>query len=142
MIGQDSRRPQHVLVVEDQTVIAKGLSSKLSYGGYSIAGPFTRGAEALAWLGARSPDAAILDARLQDGTCLAVARELQQRGIPFVFFSGSDDLQPHLAGTFPDAAWVSKPARYEQFLDVLRRSLSLRDAAATGPCLQRGQCGV
>ena len=78
-----------VLVVEDEAVISLVVSEELFSYGYEVAGPFGRCAEALAWLRQNNADHAILAYQLKDGSCLPIARELNQRGIPVMVFSAS-----------------------------------------------------
>ena len=107
-----------VLVVEDEAVISLVVSEELFSYGYEVAGPFGRCAEALAWLRQNNADLAILDYQLKDGSCLPIARELNQRGIPFMVFSASFPAPkepPELAGV----PWIGKPASIEALLDGL-----------------------
>ena len=56
--------------------------------------------------------------QLKDGSCLPIARELNQRGIPFMVFSASFPAHkepPELAGV----PWIGKPASIEALLDGL-----------------------
>ena len=109
-----------VLVVEDEAVIGLVMSEELFDYGYEVAGPFTRCADALAWLEGNSADLAILDFELKDGTCLPLARELHRRGIPFMIFSaGIPALQD--AADLDGVPWIGKPASTETLLDALDR---------------------
>jgi DNA-binding response OmpR family regulator len=107
-----------VLVVEDEAVISLVISEELFSYGYEVAGPFGRSADALAWLRQNHADLAILDYQLKDGSCVPIARELQQRGIPFMVFSASFPTHkepPELEGV----PWIGKPASIEALLDGL-----------------------
>jgi DNA-binding response OmpR family regulator len=111
--------PPLVLVVEDEIVIALMVEDWLKDAGYRVAGPFVTCSAASSWLRAQTPDLAVLDTRLQDGSCQDLARELRDRGVPFVVYSGAiDDHLPELAG----AAWVSKPSSGQDLLDALLRA--------------------
>ena len=99
-------------------MISLVVSEELFSYGYEVAGPFGRCAEALAWLRQNNADLAILDYQLKDGSCLPIARELNQRGIPFMVFSASFPAHkepPELAGV----PWIGKPASIEALLDGL-----------------------
>ena len=109
---------RQVLIVENELVIGLDLADSLARIGYAVAGPFGRTREALAWLDANTPDAAILDLTLADGSGIDVARDLRKRGVPFVVFSGAshrDALDRELSQT----PWVEKPASLAHVLDAL-----------------------
>jgi DNA-binding response OmpR family regulator len=111
----DGRR---VLVAEDEALISVILSGDLRDEGYLIAGPFSRGQEALAWLADNTPDLAIVDYMLRDGPCTTLMRALRERGVPFVIFSGyARDLDSE--DEFADAPWFDKPASLDALLDAL-----------------------
>ncbi len=71
------------LVAEDQPLIGLALKAYLEEHSFVVAGPFARNADALAWLEQNTPDLALLDVVLADGFCIALARALQERGVPF-----------------------------------------------------------
>lgn len=77
-----------ILVVEDQMLIALDLEQMLEQSGFSVVATAGSVAEALAALDSLSPDAAILDVNLGDGTSEAIAEALASRGIPFMFATG------------------------------------------------------
>jgi DNA-binding response OmpR family regulator len=109
---------RRVLVAEDEALISVILSGDLRDEGYAIAGPFSRGEDALAWLADDTPDLAIVDYMLRDGPCTALLRALRERGVPFVIFSGyARDLD--VESEFTDAPWFDKPASLDALLDAL-----------------------
>ena len=116
-----------VLVVEDEAMIGMMLEDELNDCSYSVAGPFPSCSSALTWLSANTPDLAVLDTWLQDGSCQVLASELRRRGIPFVVYSGVIDTHmAELAG----APWVSKPAPGEALLAALTSATALEYSAA------------
>lgn len=122
-------RGERVLVAEDEALISVILSGDLRDEGYLIAGPFSRGDEALAWLANDTPDLAIVDYMLRDGPCTALTRALRERGVPFVIFSGyarGADTQDEL----DDAPWFDKPASLDDLLAALADLSARRRAAA------------
>lgn len=78
----------HILVIEDQPVIALGLEAILLDLGHFPVGPASTNAEAKALLQDIQIDCAILDVTLRDGDTVALGRELIARGIPILFTSG------------------------------------------------------
>src|SRR5438045_2393681 len=88
-----------ILVVEDEPLIALDLRQTLeSAGAYVFAA--TQLSHALQLAGHPDISAAVLDYRLGDGDCTPICTLLSQRGIPFVFYSGYDDVRQN----WPDAA--------------------------------------
>ena len=100
------------MVVEDEAIIAMSLEDGLSDEGFRVVGPFSACADALAALETATPDLAILDAVLSDGPCLELARELRDRGVPFVIYSGADAFDEH-ASELDGVPWVEKPSPLE-----------------------------
>lgn len=96
-----------ILVADDEPLIAMVIADWLADLKCQTLGPVATSREALALIERTSPDAAILDVRLADGTSYAVAEELRRRGIPFAFASGQDlsEIDPR----FRDAPLLSKP---------------------------------
>jgi DNA-binding response OmpR family regulator len=111
-----------VLVAEDEAIIAIELADSLNAAGFNVAGPFATCADAENWLKTGEPDAAILDNRLKDGPCDALASDLSRRGVPIIMFSGHDErLAPSSAPW--KASWVTKPVAFPILLDALRREM-------------------
>lgn len=97
-----------VLVLEDEVLIGINLQDELQEAGYRVAGPFTTCTDALDWLRTTTPDVAVLDAALKDGSCRKIAGELQRRSVPFLIYSGYGEDQEFLAA-FHHARWIEKP---------------------------------
>ena len=121
-------RSRRVLVVEDDALVSMAIEAELADAGHAVVGPFGCRAEALASLLAdRPPDAAVLDLRLRDGTCLDLARALRRLGVPFLVYTGSvasAQSSPALEG----APRIEKPAqtgRLAATLDALFRARAL-----------------
>ncbi|MBO1909166.1 response regulator [Microvirga sp. 3-52] len=116
-----SEYPQNrclVLLVEDEALVAMNLQDDLKEAGYAVVGPFDTCAAALAWLERETPDLAVLDTVLKDGTCRDLAAELARRGVGFVLWSGH--LQDKQAlKEFTDAVWVEKPSTHTALLHAL-----------------------
>ena len=107
MTKQANGRPL-VLVLEDEALIALNLQDDLQDAGYEVAGPFTTCAAALEWLGTNTPNTAILDAALKDGSCREVALELSRREVPFLIYSGHHE-DHQLLAEFHHVTWIEKP---------------------------------
>ena len=116
-----STRPLRILGAEDEAVIGLDLAQRLVEAGYSVLGPFTHRAEIEAWIAHDTPDAAVLDFKLLDGSCEEMVRLLRDRGVPIVAFTGGGDIPEDLA----DMVVVAKPGNIDQVLAALK-SLTAR----------------
>jgi two-component SAPR family response regulator len=100
------------LILEDNWLIAEGLSAQLVESGFEKIDCHLTCAEALAYLeeiAPQTPDLAMLDVTLgPNETCLPVALELQRRQIPFVIISGHGDAHD-LADQLPYVETLQKP---------------------------------
>ena len=116
---QASRR--RILVVEDEPIVAMDISQTLSEAGYDVIGPANSVAHALALIAQFGCDAAVLDINLGLETSEPVARELINRGTPFVATSGyAREQQPVLMRTAP---LLEKPVRPEMLIAEVDRCL-------------------
>jgi DNA-binding response OmpR family regulator len=97
------------LIAEDQAIISMMMEIDLEEAGYEIVGPFRSCAEALEWLREATPDLALLDHKLSDGTCVELARELKRRQVPFAVVSGSVDERIQTQPAFVGVPWLAKP---------------------------------
>ncbi|WP_460452566.1 response regulator [Alsobacter sp. SYSU BS001988] len=107
-----------VLVAEDSAIIGDALIDNLEEVGFAVAGPFDRHCDAEEWLQSAQPDCAVLDARLKDGDCTALAAELVRRNIPVVVFSGFQ--RQACPVQIPATVWLEKPASLEALAAAIR----------------------
>jgi DNA-binding response OmpR family regulator len=116
------------LIVEDQALIGMSLEAYLEDAGYDVIGPFMRRAQALAWLETDTPELAVLDVMLPDGSSVDLARELRKRGVPFAIYSG---LKPATdTPEFQGVPWLEKPMSRVALKEVLARLLPVPDQTA------------
>lgn len=116
------------LIVEDQALIGMSLEAYLEDAGYDVIGPFMRRAQALAWLETDTPELALLDVMLPDGSSVDLAHELRQRGVPFAIYSG---LKPATdTPEFQGVPWLEKPMSRVALKEVLARLVPLPDQTA------------
>ena len=127
----------HVLVVEDDPLLAFDLAEQLVSAGFSVAGPAHSVTEGLTLLAEEDCDAGVLDVNLGHGeTSEAVAAELVRRRIPFVTLSGySSDQHPPMLRAAP---LLSKPVRIAQLITRLRQLANGRADGRPGVELQAG----
>lgn len=104
------------MIVEDEALIGWDLADAFQETGFRTAGPFVSCAGAFHFLDGQTPDLAILDAVLSDGSCLELALELQRRGVPLIIYSGeaADGHAPELNGV----CRVEKPSPVETVVDA------------------------
>jgi DNA-binding response OmpR family regulator len=97
-----------VMLVEDEALIAFSLEEAFQDEGFVVVGPFSSCAAAIKTLAVRRPDVAVVDATLSDGSCLELARELRDRKVPFLIYSGRTALEER-APELEHVEWIDKP---------------------------------
>ena len=80
--------PLRALIVEDEALVLMDLEQTLMDLGYEIAGKASDLRRGLELAREKDIDVAVLDVNLAGVNSAAIADELQQRGIPFVFATG------------------------------------------------------
>lgn len=86
----DARSAFHILVVEDDMMIALCIEQYVHDLGHRVVGPASRLSEALKLSAASAIDFAMLDIDVCGAEVFPVAELLQARAVPFVFLSGYD----------------------------------------------------
>ena len=98
----------HILLVEDEHMVAKSLARLLDLWGAKIVGPAATVASALALLRSTEKiDYGLLDVTLREGTVFQVADALIARGVPFAFTTGSS--MSIIPESYRHAAVLQKP---------------------------------
>lgn len=113
-----SSRTVVCMIVEDAPMIALLLEEGFKDAGHQVIGPFSTCAASLEWLQFFSPDVAVLDTTLRDGSCIVLARELRSRNVPFVVYSG-DSAHDQNAPEFADVPWIEKPGSFDDLLRTI-----------------------
>lgn len=103
----DATIGKSILILEDEAIIAWDLLQTVQEAGFTPATIMTSCAKALAWLHLNTPNIAILDIGLKDGTCSDVARVLVDRHVPFVICSAS--IEKDVETIFHGGLWIPKP---------------------------------
>jgi hypothetical protein len=83
-------RGVHILIVEDDWVLAGDLARYFGNMGAVVLGPAATVEQASAHT--ETAEAAILDVNVNGRRVFPIADELMRRGVPFVFFSGDEDI--------------------------------------------------
>lgn len=117
-----------ILVVEDEFIIAMQLQSMFEEEGAQVLGPYHTLSEALRHAESDSITAASLDLNLGRETAVPVARLLEQRRVPFVFYSVQTN-DPALEG-WRHVRLIQKPAASQliQAMAALVRQRTSQDA--------------
>ena len=111
-----------ILVVEDESMIAELLVDALTDAGFQLMGPASRVKDALELIEKEPPDLALLDVTLGRERSYPVARELAERGIPFLFMTGHADRD--LPDEFRDRPVLTKPMKLSDVATKMRALLS------------------
>jgi DNA-binding NtrC family response regulator len=107
-----------ILVVEDDYIISAELGAMLTTAGAEVIGPCQTVSQAGSLIGQSCITGAVLDFRLGRDTTLPVARQLQQRGIPFLFFTGQLSTK-EINAEYPSARVISKPFQRDAILTAI-----------------------
>ncbi|MBO0933416.1 response regulator [Fibrella aquatilis] len=104
--------PVHILVIEDEAVLAMTLSDKLEAEGYTVVGVANNGAKALSLFMANPVDLILTDIQIKgpwDGI-ETVHQLMQQRPVPVIYLTAYADNETvgRAKQTYP-AAYLSKP---------------------------------
>ncbi len=115
----------NILVLEDQALIAIYVEELLHQAGFRTVNTLSSCSAAAEWLQSHTPGLAIIETRLRDGQCDAVAQMLESRGVPYLVHtagSGRDD--PGQNPFWQTCAWLPKPCDPDDFLAAVRHCLS------------------
>jgi two-component system, OmpR family, response regulator len=124
-------KPIHVLVVDDEPVLAELVSMALRYEGWDIA-TAGDGATAITLARENPPDVVVLDVMLPDMSGLDVLHKLCQQipGLPLLLLTAKDSVEDRIAGlTAGGDDYVTKPFSLEEV--VLRLRALLRRTGVT-----------
>ena len=110
---------KHILIAEDDQLIAMFESMTLEGAGASIVGPAVTVQEMVQLIGRDRVDAAVLDAELRDGFVFDMVPVLRRRRIPFILVTGhARDWVPE---GLRDVPVLEKPVAAEDILEALAR---------------------
>lgn len=100
---------KRILIVEDEAMVALGLSMAVEDLEGTVIGPVATVAEGLSLIDTETIAAAVLDANLADRDVTPLAAALVEAGIPLVIYTGTG-LPAELADLHPDMPVLMKPA--------------------------------
>ncbi len=136
MSGDGALKGLHVLLVEDEALVAMLLENMLDDLGCTVVGPAARLEDAQALLDNEEIDAAVLDINLAGEKVFPVADRLDSNHVPFVFASGYGEAgldQRHKAHKV-----LQKPYSMAALRQALVQEV-MRSAAGGGPKPAPGQ---
>jgi len=113
----------HILLVEDEALLALELEQILGAAGATVIGPFADLAGARQRARDEAIDIAILDTNLNSEMVYPLAEELLARGVPFLFVTGYD--VSDLPERFRAIRRVSKPFNREDLIRQVRATLDM-----------------
>jgi two-component system, OmpR family, response regulator len=114
--------PIHVLVVDDEPVLAELVAMALRYEGWTVS-TAGDGAAAIASARKQPPDVVVLDVMLPDMSGLEVLRKLRGQipGLPLLLLTAKDAVEDRIAGlTAGGDDYVTKPFSLEEVVLRLR----------------------
>lgn len=132
---------KRILLVEDDSAIARNLSLLLQSEGYIIIHAFTR-KEASACLEDNKFDLALVDVSLPDGNGFAVCTEIKtQQDIPVIFLTASGDESSVVTGlTMGADDYITKPFRPREL--IARIKTTLRKSGKVSAIFEIGKLSV
>jgi DNA-binding NtrC family response regulator len=114
---------RHVLVVEDEHLLALDLARELEDAGAKVVGPVATIKDALGTIASTELDGAVVDVQLRDGWSFEVANALADRHVPFIFATGFIG-QDMLPARHADLPFVEKPFKPGAILRALEGVMS------------------
>jgi DNA-binding NtrC family response regulator len=117
-MSADSLNGRHILVAEDEYLIADDLRDVLLAAGAHVIGPFATVSDAIACAaGSTEVEAAVLDVNLRGDLIFPVADALNERRIPFLFATGYDRCA--IPDRFETVPRLEKPLKMERLIEAL-----------------------
>ena len=108
----------HILVLEDNYLVAEVIREQLEYLGCEVIGPSLNVGDALKLVSVHSLDGALLDVNLAGEFCFPVAAALKNGNVPFVFLTGYTDIAT-IPIEFQSTPQILKPFDYEKLAQLI-----------------------
>jgi CheY-like chemotaxis protein len=126
----------HIMVVEDEALVAMSLCESLDELGFEVIGPFSRIADAIVALKNCRVDAAVLDVNLGGELVYPLAEALAADQVPFIFVTGygSEEIEQRFSRT----PVLQKPIERDALRTILARQPAvtpIHEAPAERPSL-------
>ncbi|MBI2735114.1 MAG: hypothetical protein HYX38_00945 [Rhodospirillales bacterium] len=114
-----------VLIVEDEFIIGLMLNREIARVGGTSIGPVASVSDALKEIESRPIHAAVIDAKLADGTSAELASSLEDHRIPYVVVSGYD--KASLPTRLRSAPFIAKPVSVPLLMEAIHRLSQMDD---------------
>ena len=133
---------KHILLVEDDAIIASGLVYALEQDGYMVVHSRSVG-DAITSISSETFDLAILDMQLPDGTGFNVREKLKDTETSVIFLTVVDD-EGNIVRAFEGGAddYITKPFRLRELLARVKRTLNARSGEGRGAMLTLGGASI
>ena len=148
-IGARSPRPVRVYLLDDHEIVRRGIRDLLAAEpDIEVVGESGSAAEAIQQILTLTPDVAVLDGRLPDGSGIDVCRDVRSAdpGIAALILTSFDDDEALFSAIMAGAAgYVLKQVRGNELVDTVRRvaaGQSTLDPAVTMAVLERLRTGA
>lgn len=99
-----------ILILQNERFYADYLEQTFIELGFTVGGAFCTAGDAKRWLVDHQPDVAVIDAEVQDGDCIELARKLDARRVPFVVYSTVTPVGKPAHALLTTSAFLKKPA--------------------------------
>ena len=132
--GTDRRpdKPERILVVEDDFLVAMQMESALTEAGFEVAGVAASGEDAIELAASEQPRLAVMDVRLageRDGIDTAL-QLFAEHGIRCIFATAHhDEHSRRRAAPAGPLGWLHKPYTMASLVGMVRRALDELDEA-------------
>lgn len=117
-MSTDSIEGARVLIVEDESMVGVLMEDLVKEAGANPVGTAWSVNQAIALLDMAPVDLVILDANIAGESVGPVAKELERRGIPFIFVTGYG--KDHVPEGFRDRPVLTKPVDLDELAGALR----------------------
>jgi CheY-like chemotaxis protein len=107
--NEHRRVKPRIMIVDSEAFGGIDHEGMVRAAGYAVAEFFFDSMSAVKWLNSHRPDAAVIDVRLRDKSCVELAKKLFERKIPFLAVSNYPADVPGLDPIFRSIPWFEKP---------------------------------
>jgi DNA-binding response OmpR family regulator len=121
--GPGELRGLRVLVVEDSFLVADAICDVLSESGCEVVGPAPNLERGWRLSQQETLDGAVLDVNLGGEHSFPIAVTLAERGIPFLFLTGYDDVSV-MPAEFRTVHRILKPFDFNELVDIIAKSFT------------------
>lgn len=130
-MSEPSVAGKRVLIIEDEALVVMMLEEMLGEMGCAVAGIAAHLRQATEMIGTRTCDCVLLDINLGGQPAYGLARNLAQRGTPFVFVTGYD--RPDLPEELRNRPVLRKPFDFNSLRQAIEGVIGPEQQTAAAP---------